>query len=150
MPATYTLTSTSLASDARRDDSIVSVASTSGLTTGIRLFVDDELMNVVGLVPDGVRVLRGVDGTRAAHHDSGSVVWVGSADKFYTVDPQGDPREVVLVSPHINIRTGAVWFAKGDTAPNGKVYRWWQKQAPVFSQGALGGRTMTLDPTSSD
>ncbi len=150
MPATYTLASTTITREAQRDDPVIGLASTAGLAAGIRLFADEEMMSVVSLVPDGVRVLRGVDGTRAGHHDVGSTVWIGSGDKFYFHDPVGDPQEVVLVSPHINVTTGAVWFAKGDTGVPGADSRWWQRQAVSYSIGPLGIRTVTYDPTTSD
>lgn len=150
MPATVTLSTTTLVNPANRGESQIKVASTSGLTSGVRLFVDKELMSVVSLgVSPWVNVRRGVDGTAAQDHDSSATVYVGDASSFYSFDPQGAPPEAILVSPWINVRTGDVWFAQGDVMPTGATYRWWQKQTVTPSIGALGKRVFVLDPTSS-
>ena len=150
MPATVTLSTTTLNEGVGSTERSVKVASTSGLTSGLRLFVDGELMTVVSLgVDPWVNVLRGVDGTAAQHHDSGATIYIGRADQFFSSDPVGAPREVIPVSPHINVINGSVWFAQGDELPAGSAQRWWQKQSTTFGVGALGVRTTTLDPTSS-
>lgn len=148
MAATFSLTGLRLTRGVDEREPVVSVTSTSGLAPGIRLFVDKEMLSVVSLGPDGVRCLRGVDGTRATHHDSGAIGVFGAADLFFTYDPQGAPGEVVLVYPHINIRTGDAWFPQGDEAPAGKAYRWWQKAEITYSQGALGILRVTFTPAS--
>ena len=64
MAATVTLSTTTLSAPVSASENVMTVASTSGLTPGTRLWVDTELMSVVGRgVNNQVRVLRGVDGT---------------------------------------------------------------------------------------
>lgn len=143
-----TLSTTSFSAPVGKFDSQVKVASTSGLTPGMRLFADRELMQVVSLdVSTLVNVRRGIDGTSAERHGTDVTVYTGTGDQFYAHDPVGRPREDLLVSPHINIRTGDVWFAQGDGTATGE--RWWQKQSIGHGVGPLGVRTTTPDITSS-
>lgn len=148
MAATYTLSTTVFSVPVGKSDTQVKLASTSGLTPGMRLFADRELMRVVSLgVSSLVNVQRGVDGTQAERHGTEVTVYTGSGEQFFTYDPTGQPRPDLLVSPHINIRTGDVWFAQGDGAVNGR--RWWQKQTIDHTVGDLGVIQVTPTPTSS-
>lgn len=148
MPATVTLSSTTLAVEAQASDSSIKVDSTSGLTPGIRLFCEGELMTVVSLgIDPWVNVRRGVDGTSALYHEPTATIYIGRADQFYAADPVGSPKEVFAVSPYINAVNGAIWFAQGD--PVQGAYRWWQKQSTTYDFGPLGIRTQTPSPTSS-
>ena len=148
MPATYVLSTTTFAAPVGKFDPQVKVASTSGLAAGSRLFSDRELMQVVSLgVSTLVNVRRGVDGTASDSHGTDVTVYKGEADQFFSFDPQGRPREDLLVSPHINVRTGDVWFAQGDGSADGQ--RWWQKQSIGHDVGPLGVRTTTPDVSSS-
>ena len=150
MPATVTLSTTTLALSVGASDRQINVSSTSGLTPGIQLFVKDELMEVVSLgIGNWVKVLRGRAGTAAVPHDSTAVVYIGRADQFYEADPVGAPPNSIAVSPHINVTTGSVWFARGDTLPGEFAKRWWQKQTTTYSEGALGVTIETKDPTAS-
>lgn len=150
MPATATLSTTTLAEGTGASAGAIKVASTSGLTPGIRLFIEGELMEVVSLgIDPWVNVFRGRDGTAGTEHDSGATIYIGRADQFYSMDPVGSPSEVIPVSPHINTTNGAIWFAQGSSSPRNQVRRWWQKQSVSMSQGPLGVRTRTYDPTSS-
>jgi hypothetical protein len=149
MPATVTLSSTTLAADINGASDMVSVASRDGLYPGRRMYVEGELMAVLDLGPASwVKVRRGVDGTAAAPHLSSAAVWIGRADQFYSSDPVGDPPPAIPVSPYINAENGTIWFAQGDNAPGGGN-RWWQKQVATYGTSALGARTVTFDPTSS-
>ena len=156
MAATVTLTTTNPTAFMSVADQAIVVASTTGLTPGIRLYADKELMTVVSLgLAQGsgtrVNVIRAVDGTKATHHDTTAVIWIGRGDQFYSTDPQGHPASVVLVSPHINVLNGNIWFPEGDTDVNGTfglTQRWWQLQTPTYGTGALGVRANTLAPTS--
>jgi hypothetical protein len=150
MPASTTLSTTTFTKPVGRSDSQVRVASTSGITAGMRLFVDRESMSVVSLgVSTLVNVRRGVDGTLARDHDTAVPVYIATGEQLFEYDPQGWPAEAIMVSPHINVRTGDVWFARGDVMPTGQEHRWWQKQTITRGIGALGIRTETGDPTSS-
>lgn len=150
MPATVTLSSTTLATGTGAADPQVKVSSVSGLTPGIRLFVDGELMSVVSLgLGTSVNVRRGVDGTAAAAHPQMATVWIGRADQFFQTDPVGQPAASVLVSPYINAANGSVWFAQGDSGPSSLSVRWWQQQITSNSVGPLGIITSSPSPTAS-
>ena len=145
MPATVTLSTTSLVPRVAAKERSVRVASTSGLTPGIWLFCDGELMSVVRLgVGTDVTVLRGQGGTQATEHASGATIYIGRPDQFYTFDPVGRPPDAIPVSPHINAANGSVWFATG--AGEG---RRWVKQTAETVVGPLGVTTTALTPTSS-
>jgi hypothetical protein len=150
MPATVTLSTTTLQQTAGASDSQIKVESTSGMFPGTRLWIDRELMTVVSLgVSPWVNVLRGVDGTSAQAHSSLSTVTIGRGDQFYSIDPVGRPFDAISVSPYINVLTGDVWLAQGDAQPDGTAVRWWQKVTTTYGVGALGVRTTTQDPTAS-
>lgn len=144
MPATTTLSSTTLAANASAFERSVKVADTSGLTTGIYLYVNGELMQVVGLDGSHARVLRGVGGTTARAQRTGDTVYIGRGDQFYSRDPKGRPEDAIEVSPWINAADGSVWFAQGFGAD-----RRWEKQLATYGAGSLGVATVTLSPTSS-
>jgi hypothetical protein len=146
MAATYTLASTTFATPVGVSDTQVKVASTSGLAAGMRLYADRELMQVVSLgVSSLVNVRRGVDGTTAQAHGTEVLVYMGTADQFFTHDPQGQPPFPLLVSPHINVSNGLVWFAQGDQLSP----RYWMPQTVTHSVGPLGVVVTTYSPTSS-
>jgi len=150
VPATVTLSTTTLTLNVSAQATLFQVASTSGLTPGKRLFVDGELVRVVGLGVNAsteVNVQRGQDSTRAVVHDAGETVYIGEAHQFYSKDPSGVPPGAVLVSPYINVSNGTVWFAQG--GPEGDAKRWWQKQTATYGTGPLGVRTVSYDLTSS-
>ena len=150
MPATTTLSQTTLAAPCDAHESVVKLASVSGVLPGYRLFVDGELMAVQRLgIETYVYVARGVDGTAGAAHSSEAVVYIGQGHQFYSRDPVGIPRDAIPVSPYINLSNGKVWFAQGDTLPDGNAVRWYQEQTVTHEVGALGVRTTTLDPTES-
>ena len=150
MPATETLSTTTLSLSVGAADRQVKVVSTSGLLPGRQLFIAGELMEVVSIgIDPWVKVLRGRGGTAGVAHDSGTTIYVGRADQFYVSDPVGSPPNAILVSPYINVTTGGIWFARGDTLPGEHAKRWWQKQTITYSEGALGVRVQTLDPTVS-
>jgi hypothetical protein len=147
MAATVTLSTTTLASPVSASSSEVKVASTTGLSTGTRLFVDKELMSVEGFgVSNSVKVIRGVDGTAASAHSSSATVTIGRADQFYDTDPVGTPDAAIPVSPYINVRNGKIWVAQGSEVAGGDVTRWWQEQTTTYSTGALGVQIATTTP----
>lgn len=149
MPATVTLSTTTLAAPVGPSDGAVKLTSTSGVYPGYRLFVNGELMDVISLgVDPWVNVRRGVDGTKGLDHPSLATVYIGQASQFYAKDPVGRPPNAIPVSPHINVITGAVWFAQGDTV-QADSNRWWQKQTTTYGEGPLGVITTTYDPTAS-
>ncbi len=153
MPATVTLSTTTLAATIERDTRMVKIASTSGILPGTRLVIpgpDREVMTVLSLGPDPwVIVQRGMDGTVASQHVGGITVYIARGDQLYSTDPVGRPAEAIPVSPWINVRNGKVWFAQGDTLPIGQGDRWWQEQETTREAGALGVRVTTSTPTAS-
>lgn len=150
MPATVTLSSTTLQSPCGPADTQIKVASTSGLVIGTRLFIEGELMAVTGLaVSPWVNVQRGVDGTTGLPHNTSATIWIGQPSQFYSSDPIGRPNDVILVSPWINVIENRVWFAQGDNMPAGFGNRYWQVQSTTYGAGSLGIQTSTQSPTSS-
>lgn len=142
MPALVTLTTTTLTTRVNAADSSVNLASTTGVLPGYRLYVDQELLGVLRLgLNTSVDVVRGVDGTAATAHASSQTVTIGQGDQFYLSDPVGPPPSEVLVTPWINVLTGAQWTAQGDeTGPNVQA-RWWARTEHTHGTGALGVRT---------
>jgi hypothetical protein len=157
MPASVTLSSTTLAQGVSSGDSRVKLTSVSGVVPGLRLYVGGfgapgELMRVDRLdVSPWVVVTRGVDGSKAGPHSTGETVYIGRADQFYSVPPFGRPEGAVPVSPYIDIVAGKVYYAQGDTQPSATAVRWWQEMTTVRVPGVLGApsSSVTLDPTSS-
>lgn len=155
MPATVTLATTTLQESVSATQQQIKVASSTGLTEGIRLYIDKELMSTVSVgITAGnytqVNVRRGVDGTIATAHSSTATITIGRGDQFYHSDPVGAPPLAVLVSPYINVITGTIWYAQGDATETGEVVRWWQQVTTTYSDGgAFGVRTTTSDPTAS-
>lgn len=151
MPATVTLSTTTLAEAVGPSDTLLKLASTSGVLPGMRLFLDGELVRVqaLGVVAGLVSVIRGDAGTGGSPHVSGVTVYIGEAHQFYQRDPVGRPPAVIPVSPWINVLSGSVWFAQGDALPAATAERWWQKQVTTHDVGALGVRTTTPDITAS-
>jgi len=149
MPATVTLSSTTLAQDIDHAVGLIKVASTSGMLPKMRLFCDGEVMTVVSLsdTDPWVNVLRGSDGSPARSHSAGSTIYIARGDQLYSTDPVGEPYVAIPVSPHINVLNGKVWFAQGDPVAPGT--RWWQAQTTTYDVGALGVRTQVVSPTSS-
>lgn len=154
MPATVTLSTTTLGNALGIDERRIALASTSSVVVGQRLYIDRELMTVLGFGPTGwVDVARGVDGTKTSAHFPGATVYLGRADQFYRQDPVGQPPDAVSVSPYINVMTGDFWFAQGDAVQQvggtSVANRWWQKAATTYDTTSLGIRTATQNPSSS-
>lgn len=162
MAATVTLSTTTLVAPVAPDSTSIVVASTTGISEGLGLFADAELMSVVsiGLPTRGgtaVNVLRGRGGSTSQNHSSGATVYIGRSDQFYSQDPVGAPGAVVLVSPWINVTNGRVWLPQGDELPlsggpqgQTNTSRWWQQVVTTYGQGDLGIRTATQSPTTSN
>jgi hypothetical protein len=145
--ATVTLSTTTLSAAVSASDGAFTLASTSGIVPGVRLFLDRELIAVVSLgLGTSVNVRRGQHGTAAQAHASGSTVTIGRADQFYESDPQGLPPDVVLVSPWINVLTGAQWTAQGDESGPGLKARYWQQTVVTPAIGDLGIRVTSSTP----
>lgn len=149
MAALATLATTTLSTDVEPNDSAVILASLTGITPGLRLYVDMELMGVLSIgIGTTVNVLRGVDGTATTRHASSRTVTIGRADQFYDRDPIGPPPAQVLVSPWINVLTGAQWTAQGDETGADAAARWWARSEHTRGVGPLGIVTDTVAPST--
>jgi hypothetical protein len=144
MAALATLATTTLSTAVEPNDSAVILASLEGITPGLRLYVDQELMGVRSIgIGTTVHVFRGVDGTATTRHASSRTVTIGRADQFYDHDPIGPPPAQLLVTPWINVLTGAQWTAQGDETGADAAGRWWAKTEHTHGVGSLGVRTTT-------
>jgi hypothetical protein len=89
------------------------------------LFIDREQMRVTAVNGTQLTVVRGVNGTVATPHATGAMVLAGQSRFFYVQDPGGLGSQGpggapisnvpcilnnVVVSPWVNIRTGAQWI----------------------------------------
>jgi len=133
-----TSTTTSEVLDAREQD--IDVASTSGVTIGDIAVVDAEAMEVlsIGTNPTRIRVIRGVEGTRASTHATSSDIFIDPADRFLREDQVGSCTVAETpYAPAINLRTGRrfacleslwklVWDASGTV---GETYATWAQGA---------------------
>lgn len=93
------------------------------------LYVDREAMLVTAVNGTALTVVRGVAGTVATPHATGAMVLFGQPRYFYTQDPGGlgSPGGTgyisnvpcvlanVVVSPWVNIRSGAQWYCNPTT-----------------------------------
>lgn len=110
------------------------------------LYVDRELMAVVSVQGTTLQVQRGVQGTVASPHKSGTMVLFGRNLWFYGNDPGATPSSgtgvsgvsctaaSVLVTPYLNYRTGAQWICS--TITNTYVPGWNNAGGDFFSQTA--------------
>ena len=93
MPA---MTTTTLAAAIAVGDTVIPVASATGITArttfggaATMLYVDFELMEVVSVTGLLITVKRGVSPTQASAHPSAAVVWVGPPGAFLNDNPSG-------------------------------------------------------------
>lgn len=151
MSATVTLTTTTLNAPCSASDPTVLPASLTGVTPGVCLYIDRELVTVVDpTLPGGaVRVLRGRDGTAATPHGSGATVTVGRGDQFYQGDPMGLPLPAVPVLPWINVSNGNIWVPQGDEDGPGINARYWRLITQSYNVIGLGIRSNPINPAFS-
>lgn len=108
-----TVTSTTLSSAVAATDSIINVASATGITADppTTLYIDREVMPVVSVSSTAITVRRTA---RATAHISGAVVWVGRPNWFRSTDPSGACTVTTEhVHPWVNTATGSVWYCSG-------------------------------------
>ncbi len=148
--ATVNLASTTFTSPVLAGDTIVYLASTSGVSRGIGLFSADELMVVeyVDGVNSGVHVRRGCEGTATRAHSPLEIVWIAQLNQLYQTDPVGVPSVGVYVLPHINVVNGTVWTVQGNDSGDGAQDRSWQLITNVQFAGSLGVRQYNLTTPS--
>lgn len=93
---------------------VISVASSTGITANTTaLYIDRELMWVLGVNGTNITVFRGVGGTKATTHANASVVWIGNRNQFFSTDQAGSTTLANNpADPMINVATGVKYFAK--------------------------------------
>ncbi len=102
-----TTTTTSEVLDATEQG--INIASTSGVTVGDIAVVDAEAMRVlsIGTNPTRIRVIRGVEGTKADDHATSSDIFIDPADRFIKEDLVGSCTVGnTPYAPVINLTTG--------------------------------------------
>lgn len=95
-----------------------------------------------------VKVMRGTNGTTARRHQIGSTLYTGKPHQFYSYDPHGIPLASPNANPWINLASGAVWFAEGESVGADTAGRFWQLLTPTYSTGVFGVPRIDLAPTS--
>lgn len=133
-------TFTTLAEYSASDETVIKVASATGISSGGQLLIDDERMLVTGVSGTNISVNRGYRGTLALDHANGAgvtiiqapaVVWE-NVDCEAVVTPDG------LVRIPLNIRNGC--FGALDCYIKGRLTRIGTLQGP---DGLLGCDNMT-------
>jgi hypothetical protein len=146
--ATSVVLSTS-ASSTNSVGTVTSLSTAPQVQVGYGLWMDQELMKVIGILSDPVglryQVLRGQGGSQAQSHSSTAKVTIGSMDQFYGHDPKGRPMNVVLVTPWINTQNGKIFVAQGDATP-GAPNRVWEEVTNTYGIGPMGVRTVSTSP----
>lgn len=113
-----TMGATTLGAALTDNATLVQVAATTGMAVNANagyntnIYVDRELMTVIGINGLVLTVARGQAGTGAAAHLSGAVVYEGRPNWFYPRDPKGGTCVLanVIVTPWINVNTGNQWL----------------------------------------
>lgn len=148
--ATYTLATTTFSATVAAGDSTIYMRSTSGITPGVRLYANRELMTVDRLtgIGTGVVVLRGQHGTATRTHSTAETVYIGQGDQFFADDPVGVPPNPPRVSPRINVLTGVAWVVQGDQDGPGANAQTWQPITTTQTRGSLGVRVNTTTTPS--
>lgn len=151
MQALFTLATTTFLTPVTATDTQVNLASTSGISPGVFLFANRELLKVVGLTGVGnyASVLRGQEGTATRAHGAGAeTIYLAQGYQLFSSDPQGLPGANIFANPHINVLNGTVWVIQGDDEGPGMQGRTWQQVTTSQAIGATGQRvTTTTTPT---
>lgn len=108
------LTSTTLSAALTATQTTVQVASATGVSAGVYLFVDREAMRVNSITGTLANVSRGFAGSAARAHITGAVVYVGAASAFSSDGGPGGPvgactRTAQTTLPRISLPSGNVY-----------------------------------------
>lgn len=88
---------------------VISVASATGISVGVGLYVDREYMTVTAVSGTNISVIRGVNGVNSTHA-AGVLVYAGPAIAFRQSDPAGSCTATAeRYLPQINPGNGAIW-----------------------------------------
>lgn len=108
--AQTSLTSTTLSLAINDSTRQVQVASATGVTAGVYLFMDREAMQVTSISGTVAQVARGVAGTAARAHAASTIVYVGAPERFYKTEVVGTCTATAeLYTPRIVLPTGNVY-----------------------------------------
>jgi len=120
-----TLTQTTLSAAITANDTVLTVASATGISVpsagvaGTALYIIDpgakqgELVTVTaaGPISTAFSVRRGRSGTKSTAHISGALVMIGAPNLFQSADPAGGcTASSVYVTPWVNVNTGNQWI----------------------------------------
>lgn len=114
------LTQTTLNANLSASDAAMTVTSSTGFVVGQLALIDYEVVRITNLNGTAgtstlIGIQRGVDGTRAAAHDTAKSIWITQQNNdFKQVDPdwsadctRGTGQAAILPWP--NTRTGVLW-----------------------------------------
>lgn len=139
LKAQATVTATTLSAALNSTTNTFTVASATNFVANSIAYIDREALVISAVSGTSITASRGAQGTRSAAHISGSAVFVGVPQYFYSTDVSGactTTQQTAL--PHINIQSGNIF-----TCPNGS---WVLQQAAGFpgpSFTLLAGQTYT-------
>src|SRR5579872_2986599 len=106
-----TLISTTTAQAVSASAQGIPVASASGITAGMDIYIDRELMAVNSVSGKTLIVTRGVQGAAEAHM-SGVSVLAGQPQWFYNVDASGSCSSTAA-TPYVNVSDGLQFTCQG-------------------------------------
>lgn len=133
----FTLTQTTLSADVTAATDTFQLASVTGLSgqvtsTGSGIYIDTEFASVISVNTNAktVKVLRGMDGTKATLHKASTMALFGNPNAFVSFNVSGGCVVAqVAAQPTINVNTGAQWLCSSITLT----------YVPGFSVGTSGG-----------
>jgi hypothetical protein len=132
----FTLTQTTLTSDVTAAQTTFQLGTVTGISgqggggvasstdgsggpgTGTGIYIDAEYASVISVNTNAktVRVMRGLDGTKATAHKASNMVLFGNPNAFVTFNPAGTCTVAnVPAQPTINVNTGQQWLCSSIT-----------------------------------
>lgn len=140
------LTATTLSAAVTSTQKTVTLASATNVSAGVDLYIDAELMRVLGVATGTTttfNVLRGQGGTATVSHASGAGVYVGPPNYFSQTDPSGTcTRTSEVALPRIVPKSGSIYECSGNGA--GSMWTLISRGGyPASTPGALSSQTYT-------
>jgi hypothetical protein len=117
--AQSTLTTTTLSADITASTQTITIGSATGWSASSSsasylAFVDKEAMKVIAISGTSITVQRGIAGTAANAHLSGSLVYFAQSGNFLTVDPSGKCTSTNhAVLPKVSLKSGSLFDCIG-------------------------------------
>lgn len=144
-----TLTQTSLSSavtSSTTQSLIVASATNITVTPVTSLYIDKELMLVLGVNGTTITVARGQSGTAAVKHASGAMVLAGSPSQFYTYNPTGScTAATITVTPWVNVYTSNQFLCSSVTGT--WVPGWQNTSVPAQVTAAVASAAGLIVPS---